>query len=76
MWARLLALDRRWVFLAMGSRWRPRTFSHWTLPLRSVSPETRKVFDIIEHSHPETCCCCRMTTGPPRCRSCTRWRWR
>ena len=52
MWSRLLAVDRRWIFVAIGlAVAAPFVFGFHFAP-GGVNPQTQKVFDIIEHAKP------------------------
>ena len=50
MWTRLLSLDRRWVFVAIGLAVAAPFLLNFALPPGAVNPQTQKVFDIIEHA--------------------------
>ncbi len=48
IWDRLMRIDRRWIFLAIGLIVASPFIFNWVLPLGSVSPPTKALYDFIE----------------------------
>jgi hypothetical protein len=54
MWQRLMNLDRRWIFLSIALIVAAPFIFSWALPLGSVSPSTKAVYDALENLAPGT----------------------
>ncbi len=64
MWQRLTHIDRRWIFLTIALIVATPFIFDWVLPLGSVSPPVRKLYDFIENLPPHSVVMIAFDYGP------------
>ncbi len=64
MWQRLMRIDRRWIFLAIGLVVASPFIFGWSLPLGRPSPPTKALFDFIEKLPPRSAVMIAFDYGP------------
>ena len=64
IWDRMLSLDRRWIFLAIGLIVAAPFIFSWTLPLGTAAPPTKQLYDFIENLEPGTPVVIAFDYGP------------
>ena len=64
IWDRMLALDRRWIFLTIGLVVAAPFIFSWTLPLGTAAPPTKSLYEFIEKLPPGTPVVIAFDYGP------------
>ncbi len=64
MWERLVAIDRRWIFLAIGTAVTLPFVLNLTLPTGGVNVRTRNVYDVIARARPRDTIVLAYDFGP------------
>ncbi|MBC7288243.1 MAG: hypothetical protein H5T86_09415 [Armatimonadetes bacterium] len=64
IWETMLAIDRRWIFLTIAAVVAAPFIFGWTLPIGTVSPPTKKLYDFIEKLQPGTPVVISFDFGP------------